>query len=197
MFGLVFLWRLLWVGLSQTYFVPDEYWQSLEVAQDMLSPGSGELTWEWKRSPPIRSPLFPLLYAIPMSVSLSPYLMQALVAACGDVGFFVLARHEAFSLIPSFLLYLSSWPLLYSFARPLVSSVETSLSLVSHALFVSSFPFASFLVASLCAWIRPPSAFPLFFVICSSCVVLFFYTSPSSSSCSLCSSSCILCCCGF
>jgi phosphatidylinositol glycan class B len=46
--------------LSQTAFVPDEYWQSLEVAHRMVF-GYGYLTWEWQES--IRGYTHPLLYA--------------------------------------------------------------------------------------------------------------------------------------
>ncbi|KAA0183897.1 hypothetical protein HAZT_HAZT004101 [Hyalella azteca] len=44
-----------------TYFVPDEYWQSLEVAHRMVF-GYGYLTWEWHEC--IRSIFFPGLFAV-------------------------------------------------------------------------------------------------------------------------------------
>lgn len=50
--------RLLSVFLVQTYFVADEYWQSLEVAHKLVF-GYGYLTWEWTQK--IRSYLHPLL----------------------------------------------------------------------------------------------------------------------------------------
>ena len=49
----------------QTYHVPDEHWQSLEVAHQLVF-GYGHLTWEWREH--IRSYIFPLLYALPFAV---------------------------------------------------------------------------------------------------------------------------------
>lgn len=53
MFGLCFAYC--------TNFVPDEYWQSTEVAYQMAF-GKGHLTWEWMIG--IRSTLVPVLIAI-------------------------------------------------------------------------------------------------------------------------------------
>ena len=52
--------RLLCALLVQTYFSPDEYWQSLEVAHSMIF-GYGCLTWEWREK--IRGILHPLIFA--------------------------------------------------------------------------------------------------------------------------------------
>lgn len=49
--------RLASVFLVQTWYVADEYWQSLEVAHK-LAFGYGELTWEWTLG--IRSYVYPL-----------------------------------------------------------------------------------------------------------------------------------------
>lgn len=57
-FAIFLLLRLASVFLVQTFFVPDEYWQSLEVAHK-ISFGYGYLTWEWKNG--IRSYIYPLL----------------------------------------------------------------------------------------------------------------------------------------
>ena len=56
-----FLLRLSSVLMVQTCFVPDEYWQSLEVAHH-LSFGYGYLTWEWFEG--IRSLIHPLVIAL-------------------------------------------------------------------------------------------------------------------------------------
>lgn len=53
--------RLLSVLLVQTFYVPDEYWQSLEVAH-RLTFGYGYLTWEWSQG--IRSYLYPLIISV-------------------------------------------------------------------------------------------------------------------------------------
>lgn len=44
----------------QTSYVPDEYWQSLEVAHKQVF-GYGQLTWEWTQG--IRSYLYPSFFA--------------------------------------------------------------------------------------------------------------------------------------
>jgi phosphatidylinositol glycan class B len=54
--------RLSSVFVVQTWFVPDEYWQSLEVSH-RLSFGYGYLTWEWLEG--IRSLIYPLFFCIP------------------------------------------------------------------------------------------------------------------------------------
>lgn len=58
---LIFLFvRFVSVFLVQTYFVADEYWQSLEVAHKIVF-GYGYLTWEWSQG--IRSYVHPLFVA--------------------------------------------------------------------------------------------------------------------------------------
>lgn len=53
--------RLSSVFVVQTWFVPDEYWQSLEVAHK-LTFDFGYLTWEWYEG--IRSLLYPLVLSV-------------------------------------------------------------------------------------------------------------------------------------
>lgn len=53
--------RLLSVFLVQTWYVPDEYWQTLEVAHNQAF-GYGALTWEWQKG--IRSYLYPSVVAV-------------------------------------------------------------------------------------------------------------------------------------
>src|SRR5882762_4658639 len=45
---------------TRTFFQPDEYFQSLEVAHRVVF-GYGALTWEWLSPRPIRSILYPAL----------------------------------------------------------------------------------------------------------------------------------------
>ncbi|VDL20111.1 unnamed protein product [Hymenolepis diminuta] len=58
--GLI-IFRLLNALMIQTTFVPDEIWQSVEVAHRWAY-GYGALTWEWEPSVAIRSPLYPLMF---------------------------------------------------------------------------------------------------------------------------------------
>lgn len=57
-FIIFLLIRLASVYCVQTFFVPDEYWQSLEVAHK-LTFDYGYLTWEWHQG--IRSYIPPLI----------------------------------------------------------------------------------------------------------------------------------------
>lgn len=56
--SLFLLIRLSSVFVVQTWFVPDEYWQSLEVAHK-LTFDFGFLTWEWYEG--IRSLVYPIM----------------------------------------------------------------------------------------------------------------------------------------
>lgn len=56
------VYRLFNCLLLSTSFVPDEYWQSLEVAHKMVF-GYGHLTWEWQESS-IRSFVHPSIFAL-------------------------------------------------------------------------------------------------------------------------------------
>jgi len=47
--------------LTRTFFQPDEFFQSLEVAHRLVF-GYGHLTWEWLALIPVRSFAFPLLF---------------------------------------------------------------------------------------------------------------------------------------
>lgn len=52
--------RVLIALATQTFFQPDEYYQSLEVAHHLVF-GYGHITWEWLTQKPIRSIIYPLL----------------------------------------------------------------------------------------------------------------------------------------
>lgn len=54
-------WRIFTAATTRTFFQPDEFYQSLEVAHHAVF-GYGHLTWEWSANPPIRSIVFPALY---------------------------------------------------------------------------------------------------------------------------------------
>jgi phosphatidylinositol glycan class B len=46
---------------TRTFFQPDEFFQSLEVAHRIVF-GYGKLTWEWQPTTAIRSTVYPALY---------------------------------------------------------------------------------------------------------------------------------------
>lgn len=95
------LFRVLNVSVTQTFFQPDEYWQSLEPAHE-LAYGYGYLTWEWREG--LRSAAHPMFFSIfyriasdgfgivsPDALVWVPCLVQAFIAAVGDYYFCKLA----------------------------------------------------------------------------------------------------------
>jgi phosphatidylinositol glycan class B len=63
LFCYAFALRCIHALLVSTYFNPDEFWQSLEVAHNMVF-GTGFLTWEWQPHARIRSAAHPAIFAI-------------------------------------------------------------------------------------------------------------------------------------
>ncbi|XP_068168046.1 GPI mannosyltransferase 3 [Antennarius striatus] len=136
-FSVVF--RLINCFLVRTSFVPDEYWQSLEVSHRMVF-NYGYLTWEWKAG--IRGYSYPLLFAVIYkilhfinydSVQLLiwvPRIFQALLAAFADVKFFFLIRTLDSSEVATwtFFCHLCSWFSWYCCTRTLTNSMETTLT---------------------------------------------------------------------
>eukprot|EP00667_Euglena_gracilis_P009961 EG_transcript_10131 len=98
---LVLAFRLGQACVVQTSFYPDEYWQSLEVAYQVVF-GEGTLTWEWDARlrgwthPLIFAALYRLLAALrldyAMALILCPKLLQAVVCAVTDFCVFRLAE---------------------------------------------------------------------------------------------------------
>ncbi|XP_042332394.1 GPI mannosyltransferase 3 isoform X2 [Sceloporus undulatus] len=131
--------RLLNCSLVQTSFVPDEYWQSLEVAHRMVF-NYGFLTWEWAEG--LRSHLYPLLFAsvykglhllqednVQLLIWL-PRIVQALLAAVADVKLYSLVKQldntEAAKWV--YFCQLSSWFTWYCCTRTLTNTMETVLT---------------------------------------------------------------------
>ncbi|XP_052744510.1 hemicentin-1 [Bicyclus anynana] len=134
--------RILSVFLVQTWYVPDEYWQTLEVAHKQAF-GYGALTWEWRAG--IRNYLYPsviaLLYTIlkftgldyPEVVVLIPRIFQAILSAVADYSFYKWTGGRKWALF----LVLTSWFWFYTSGRNLLQTLETVLVTVA----LSKFPF--------------------------------------------------------
>ncbi|XP_069029796.1 GPI mannosyltransferase 3 [Embiotoca jacksoni] len=136
-FSVVF--RLINCLLVQTSFVPDEYWQSVEVSHHMVF-NYGYLTWEWKAG--IRGFSYPLFFAFLYkilhfinydSVYLLiwlPRLLQALLAAFADVKFFFLIRTLENRDVArwTFFCQLCSWFTWFCCTRTLTNSMETTIT---------------------------------------------------------------------
>ncbi|XP_029317191.1 GPI alpha-1,2-mannosyltransferase 3 isoform X2 [Cottoperca gobio] len=131
--------RLINCLLVQTSFVPDEYWQSLEVSHRMVF-NYGYLTWEWKEG--IRGFTYPLFFAVIYKI-LSflhfdsvflliwlPRIIQALFAAFADVKFFFLIRTlESRDVAKwTFFCHMCSWFSWYCCTRTLTNSMETTVT---------------------------------------------------------------------
>ncbi|XP_026724793.1 GPI mannosyltransferase 3 [Trichoplusia ni] len=134
--------RILSVFLVQTWYVPDEYWQTLEVAHKQVF-GYGTLTWEWQQG--IRSYLYPSvvagLYTVlkytgldyPEALILLPRILQAILSAAADYSFYKWTGGRKWALF----LILTSWFWFYTSGRTLLQTLETALVAIA----LSVFPF--------------------------------------------------------
>ncbi|XP_036146396.1 GPI mannosyltransferase 3 [Monomorium pharaonis] len=143
------LWRLLSVFVVRTVHVPDEYWQSLEVAH-RLAFGYGYLTWEWITM--IRSYMYPFLISIlyralavlsldsvPL-LTILPRVFQAILAAYADYAFYKWTKN-----IWMLSALLINWYWYYCATRTLINSVETACTIIA----LSMFPWKKFHVRSV------------------------------------------------
>ncbi|XP_078702493.1 GPI alpha-1,2-mannosyltransferase 3-like isoform X2 [Branchiostoma floridae x Branchiostoma belcheri] len=131
--------RLLNAALVQTAHVPDEYWQSLEVAHNMVF-GYGYLTWEWQAGlrgftyPLVFASLYKLLAVLRLdSVTLLvflPRLLQGLFTALCDLHLYKVTRklHGKEVAQWTLLCQLLSWFMFYCGPRTLTNSMETVLT---------------------------------------------------------------------
>lgn len=131
--------RLINCFLVQTSFVPDEYWQSLEVSHRMVY-NYGYITWEWKEG--IRGFTYPLFFAAIYkilqvthydSVQLlvwTPRVLQALLAALADSKLYSLIRTLERPDAARWTLFcqLCSWFTWFCCTRTLTNSMETTLT---------------------------------------------------------------------
>ncbi|XP_072320671.1 GPI mannosyltransferase 3 [Eucyclogobius newberryi] len=142
----VVAFRLINCFLVQSSFVPDEYWQSLEISHHMVF-NYGYLTWEWKEG--IRGYSYPLLFAFVYKVlyyinydsvhllKWLPRILQTLLAAFADVKFFFLvgSLENTDTAKWTFICHLSSWFTWYCCTRTLTNSMETTLTTLALCYF--------------------------------------------------------------
>jgi len=129
------------ISLS-TFFVPDEYWQSIEVAHNYVF-DYGYLTWEWKER--IRSFSYPLLFTLPYMILKRfnldntdlliyfPRLVHVFIAAICDLYTYKLTkkyfgRNAAKWALFCSMLSWSNWNIL---VRTVSNSIETSLTVMA------------------------------------------------------------------
>ncbi|XP_005178616.2 GPI mannosyltransferase 3 isoform X1 [Musca domestica] len=162
---LVFLFclavRTASVFVVKTFYVPDEYWQSLEVAHKITF-GYGYLTWEWVEG--IRSYIYPVIiagiYKILALLSLDtvkwliilPRLLQATLSAYSDYRFFIWTGKKKWGLF----LMAVSWFWFYTGSRTLSNTLETSLTTIALSYFPWNGEGVAYLwPAALCVFLRP------------------------------------------
>ncbi|KAL3076713.1 hypothetical protein niasHS_013509 [Heterodera schachtii] len=137
--------RFVCLAFSISWFVPDEVFQSIEVAYRMVY-GHGYLAWEWDPSWALRSSLHPFIYAVifwilrafrldfgPV-IRWAPHLFHAFLFMLTDAFYIKWIRkiglsYNVFRLTTT--LYACNWFLLYCSTRTLSNSIECSLSLIA------------------------------------------------------------------
>ncbi|OQR87527.1 GPI mannosyltransferase [Achlya hypogyna] len=139
----------------RTYYNPDEFWQSSEVAHHLVY-GYGYLyervaarltTWEWQPDARLRGYAHPALFALlykflqllgldtPWAVAYGPRLLQGLLAAVGDVFLYKLAFRYLGEGAARWALFsqLTSWFAFYTLVRTYSNSVEAVCTTVALA----------------------------------------------------------------
>ncbi|KAL5533101.1 GPI10 [Sanghuangporus sanghuang] len=169
--------RILIALSTRTFFQPDEFFQSLEVAHRTVF-GYGYLTWEWTSSPPIRSVFFPSLY-IPVYwllkvtrldkgklLIIAPKILQGVIASITDISTRELARQLLGDryVDTTYFLSLASFFHILALSRTLSNSVETSLTTAAlcfwpwHSLDNCRGLQLAFALAAASCLVRPTSA---------------------------------------
>lgn len=137
---LAIAFRIINCFLVQTSFVPDEYWQSLEVAHHMVF-DYGYLTWEWIEG--LRGYSYPLFFAsIYKALQLLnkddvqlliwiPRLVQATLSAAADVKMYSLLKQLENAEVAKWVFFcqLCSWFNWYCSTRTLTNTMETVLTI--------------------------------------------------------------------
>ena len=147
LFYIALLVRISSVFITRTFFVPDEYWQSSEVAHRKAF-GYGYLTWEWKEQ--IRSYFYPFIFEIyfrllrllsldtVLLVRYGPHVLQAILTAVYDISVYRLTykltacRETA---LIAFYLNISSWFIFYTGSRTLSNVAEMCFSTIGLSYF--------------------------------------------------------------
>ncbi|KAM7541781.1 hypothetical protein Aperf_G00000011294 [Anoplocephala perfoliata] len=177
--GLI-LFRLLNALLIRTTFVPDEVWQSVEVAHHWVF-GYGALTWEWEPSVAIRSPLYPLilagLYKVMAlfgvgsrnAIVLAPRLFHGFLTGLVDFTLYRAAVRLSGRSSAKWVLVaeVTNWFIAYCAPRSLSNSIEWVLNAVAFLHYpwasilgseAGPFPGLFLLHVCLCVIIRPTAA---------------------------------------
>ena len=137
-FKLILFVRVCMSLLSNSWYVPDETWQSVEVAHKSLYK-RGYLTWEWRMG--IHSTLPTNLYTVVLAilkacrldfqylVIISPKLLQAVYTAFCEFVFLKSYKRKPRNWLSILLIF--NWHTLYTGSRTLINTVEYCLTCVA------------------------------------------------------------------
>ena len=147
------IYRTFWALTVSTSFVPDEYYQTIEPAYNLINGNATSQfrnTWEWRENYRIRSyvPLFPYLLLFKFKYSLqhhwsifssehfvakAPRFITGLLISFSDVLLFSILRRISNSnriAAVIFFVHLFSWSASYCLSRTLINSTETALLII-------------------------------------------------------------------
>jgi len=142
---LILFVRLCMCVLSVSWYVPDETWQSVEVAHNMVY-NTGYITWEWWVG--IRSSLHPLLFTAPLAilkacgldsqylVIILPKLLQAILTAICEFIFIKSVDIKLRNWL--FILLIFNWHTLYTGSR-LICCSNSFCSLLIGGFFIYTY----------------------------------------------------------
>ncbi|XP_021355210.1 GPI mannosyltransferase 3-like [Mizuhopecten yessoensis] len=179
--GLIAL-RICNALMIQTYFVPDEYWQSLEVAHKIVF-NYGYLTWEWRQG--IRSYFYPTIFAFlyktlavlgldhRLLLIKLPRILQGVIAALGDLYLFKLSWKisDRATAQWTLLCQILSWFTLYCCTRTLSNCMETVV--ITMALYYFPWPnikgssVPKFVALAAMSVLIRPTAVVIWILMCS------------------------------
>jgi phosphatidylinositol glycan class B len=154
----------------RSYFVPDEYWQSLEVSHNLVF-GYGYLTWEWQDHK-LRSVLHPLIYAglywvLKVTRTDWPWLVAYLPRLLNG-GLLYLTDRLVLSTASkmygpevgrtSWILFLTTWFVTYAGVRTYANSMEMVLTAAALYCIAHHYTVCTDVFVSLNFVMRPTSA---------------------------------------
>ncbi|EPZ34938.1 Adaptin ear-binding coat-associated protein 1 NECAP-1 domain-containing protein [Rozella allomycis CSF55] len=164
MFFILFVFRLFNSFLLTTFHVPDEYYQSLEPAHQVVY-GNGYITWEWVSA--IRSSLHPLLYCIIYLIQkyfiksndfviYGPKILNATFAAMTDYFLYLVAKNKYGEEVANWTVFHSvvSWWNFYALPRSLANSLETLFSTSILFLLLKKDKHLAYLIISISSCFR-------------------------------------------
>lgn len=171
-FKICLVYRLISVFAIQTFFVPDEYWQSLEVAHAAAFE-YGYQTWEFSEK--IRSSTYPsIFWALFQVLKLFrldyltllvylPKILQAVLTAMADACYYRLCWSLTNATTKDiWLSIIFDWFLFYCGSRTLINTLECNL--VIFALY--NFPWSSLQQPAQRSTVTEPYSFATFVCLC-------------------------------